>query len=99
MRFLFRLDLSLHAGAEKKIWNFEFGNQTRPLLDWLDGGALVGPVCHAAAIWTVSHGRRSAALPQRIFAPTREPFIPLLIDRGKKTAETFFLTKRQKLCR
>ena len=30
MRFLFRLDLSLHASAEKKIWNFEFGNQTRP---------------------------------------------------------------------
>jgi len=21
---------SLYAGAEKKIWNFEFGNQTRP---------------------------------------------------------------------
>ena len=31
MRFLFRLDLSLHASAEKKIWNFEFGNQTRPI--------------------------------------------------------------------
>ena len=30
MRFLFRLDLSLHAGAGKKIWNFDFGNQTRP---------------------------------------------------------------------
>ena len=26
MRFLFRLDLSLHAGAGKKNWNFEFGN-------------------------------------------------------------------------
>ena len=30
MRFLFRLDLSLHAGAEKKIWNLEFCNQTQP---------------------------------------------------------------------
>ena len=30
MRFLFRLDLSLHAGAGKKIWNLDFGNQTRP---------------------------------------------------------------------
>ena len=29
MRFLFRLDLSLHAGAGKKIWNLEFGIQTR----------------------------------------------------------------------
>jgi len=29
MRFLFRLDLSLHAGAGKKNWNFEFWNQTR----------------------------------------------------------------------
>ena len=30
MRFLFRLDLSLHAGAENFFWNFEFRNQTRP---------------------------------------------------------------------
>ena len=30
MRFLFRLDLSLHAGAEFFFWNFEFRNQTRP---------------------------------------------------------------------
>ena len=31
MRFLFRLDLSLHTGAEKKfgIWNLEVCNQTR----------------------------------------------------------------------
>jgi len=26
MRFLFRLNLSLHAGAGKKIWNFNFWN-------------------------------------------------------------------------
>ena len=32
MCFLFRLDLSLHAGAGKKIWNFEFRNQTRAWL-------------------------------------------------------------------
>ena len=32
MRFLFRLDLSLHVGAGKKIWNLDFGNQTRPQL-------------------------------------------------------------------
>ena len=30
MRFLFCLDLSLHASAGKKIWNLDFGNQTRP---------------------------------------------------------------------
>ena len=30
MCFLFRLDLSLHADVGKKIWNFDFGNQTRP---------------------------------------------------------------------
>ena len=35
MRFLFRLDLSLHAGAGKKIWNLDFRNQTRPQLSWL----------------------------------------------------------------
>ena len=29
MRFLFRLDLSLHADAEIFFWNFEFWNQTR----------------------------------------------------------------------
>ena len=32
MRFLFRLDLSLHAGAGNFFWNFDFGNQTRPNL-------------------------------------------------------------------
>ena len=30
MRFLFCLDLSLHAGAGKKIWNLDFVKQTRP---------------------------------------------------------------------
>ena len=30
MRFLFRLDLSLHTGAGKKFWNLEVCNQTRP---------------------------------------------------------------------
>ena len=30
MRFLFCLDLSLHAGAGKKIWNLELCIQTRP---------------------------------------------------------------------
>ena len=29
MRFLFRLDLSLHAGAGIFFWNFDFCNQTR----------------------------------------------------------------------
>ena len=29
MRFLFRLDLSLHAGAGNFFWNLEFCNQTR----------------------------------------------------------------------
>ena len=33
MRFLFRLDLSLHAGAGIFFWNFDFENQTRPKLE------------------------------------------------------------------
>ena len=33
MRFLFRLDLSLHAGAGKKNWNLEVCNQTRACLN------------------------------------------------------------------
>ena len=32
MYFLFRLDLSLHADGGKKIWNLEFGIQTRAKL-------------------------------------------------------------------
>ena len=31
MRFLFCLDLSLHAGAGKKNWNLELCIQTRPM--------------------------------------------------------------------
>jgi len=37
MRFLFRLDLSLHAGAGKKFWNLEFCSQTRPKLHGVYG--------------------------------------------------------------
>ena len=32
MCFLFRLDLSFHAGAGIFFWNFDLWNQTRPLL-------------------------------------------------------------------
>ena len=48
MRFLFRLDLSLHARAGKKIWNLEVCNQTRyrikDLQDTLSSCCSIGEV-------------------------------------------------------
>jgi len=54
MRFLFRLDLSLHASAGKKIWNLEKWNWTRPRCNVKVLLYILGPDCNVNVLLALS---------------------------------------------